>query len=183
MCETVIKDWTSATAGARAGVLRYFNPVGAYPAVGIGEIPKAVPQNLVPYVSRVAAGLYPAVQVYGQDYSTADGTGVRDYVHIQDLALGHLAMLRSMPVRGCTVVNLGTGIGHSVLEVVREFQLASGKTIEIDFRPRRPGDVAAVYADVDLARTALNWEAKHGVAEMCRSQWEWQIRQISIDKS
>jgi UDP-glucose 4-epimerase len=163
------KDW-------RVGVLRYFNPVGAHPSGLIGEDPSGTPNNLMPYVAQVAFGKRPYLNVYGNDYSTPDGTGVRDYIHVQDLAAGHVAALQALLDRksGFTV-NLGTGRGYSVLEVVRAFELASGRSVPYEIAARRPGDVAQCYADPTLAQKMLGWQAMLGLGDMCADTWRWQF--------
>lgn len=159
----------------RVGVLRYFNPVGAHPSGLIGEDPTGTPNNLMPFVAQVAVGQRPQVYVFGTDYATPDGTGVRDYIHVQDLAAGHVAALQALLGRGESfTVNLGTGRGHSVLEVVRAFADACGHPVPYQLAPRRPGDVAQCYADPALAKRLLCWEARHTLAEMCADAWRWQ---------
>ncbi|XP_020576723.1 UDP-glucose 4-epimerase GEPI48-like [Phalaenopsis equestris] len=156
--------------------LRYFNPVGAHPSGEIGEDPRGIPNNLMPFVQQVAVGRRPALTVYGSDYSTKDGTGVRDYIHILDLADGHLAALKKLfqdKSIGCEVYNLGTGKGTSVLEMVAAFEKASGKKIPLIMADRRPGDAEIVYASTEKAEQELNWRAKYGIEEMCRDQWNW----------
>lgn len=156
-------------------LLRYFNPVGAHPSGKIGEDPRGIPNNLMPFVQQVAVGRRPALTVYGTDYSTKDGTGVRDYIHVVDLADGHIAAVRKLedPKIGCEVYNLGTGKGTSVLEMVAAFEKASGKKIPLVMAGRRPGDAAIVYASTKKAEHELNWQAKYGIDEMCRDQWIW----------
>jgi UDP-glucose 4-epimerase len=155
--------------------LRYFNPIGAHPSGRIGEDPRGIPNNLVPYVTQVAVGKRPALRVWGKDYPTVDGTGVRDYIHVMDLARGHLFALDYLEkAKRSITVNLGTGRGYSVLEVVKAFERASGKSIPLDFQPRRAGDVAASYADPSLAARELGWKAALGLDEMCRDSWRWQ---------
>ena len=176
----VIEDMLAAMGVAqpswRLGVLRYFNPVGAHPSGHIGEDPSGIPNNLMPYVAQVAVGKRSCLSVYGSDYATPDGTGVRDYIHVQDLAAGHVAALKALQVAGgkSFTVNLGTGQGHSVLQVVRAFEQASGKPVPYQFAPRRPGDVAQCYADPALAQSLLGWHAKHTLADMCSDAWRWQ---------
>lgn len=176
----VIEDMLAALGVAqpswRLGVLRYFNPVGAHPSGHIGEDPSGIPNNLMPYVAQVAVGKRSCLSVYGSDYATPDGTGVRDYIHVQDLAAGHVAALKALQVAGgkSFTVNLGTGQGHSVLQVVRAFEQASGKPVPYQFAPRRPGDVAQCYADPALAQSLLGWHAKHTLADMCSDAWRWQ---------
>ena len=176
----VIEDMLAAMSAAdpawRLGVLRYFNPVGAHPSGLIGEDPSGIPNNLMPFVAQVAIGRRPYLNVYGGDYPTPDGTGVRDYIHVQDLAAGHVAALRALIGMGQSfTVNLGTGRGNSVLEVVQAFEQASGKPIPFQMAPRRPGDVAQCYAEPLLAQSLLGWHAKHTLADMCADAWRWQI--------
>ena len=155
--------------------LRYFNPIGAHPSGLMGEDPKGIPNNLLPYVSQVAVGRRDAVHVFGNDYDTPDGTGVRDYIHVMDLAAGHVAALKWMVGRsGCEVFNLGTGNGTSVLEIIKAFSEACGHEVPYVIEPRRPGDVASNYADCTKAREMLGWVAEFGIAEMCRDAWNWQ---------
>jgi UDP-glucose 4-epimerase len=159
----------------RVGVLRYFNPVGAHPSGLIGEDPTGTPNNLMPFVAQVAVGQRPVVNVFGSDYATPDGTGVRDYIHVQDLAAGHVAALQALLGQGESfTLNLGTGRGHSVLEVVRAFQAACGRPVPYQLAPRRAGDVAQYYANPALAKRVLGWEARHTLAEMCADAWRWQ---------
>jgi UDP-glucose 4-epimerase len=159
----------------RLGVLRYFNPVGAHPSGLIGEDPSGIPNNLMPYVAQVAIGKRPYLNVYGGDYPTPDGTGVRDYIHVQDLAVGHVAALQALLKKGESfTVNLGTGRGNSVLEVVQAFAQASGQPVPFQMAPRRPGDVAQCYANPALAQSLLGWRAQHSLADMCTDAWRWQ---------
>jgi UDP-glucose 4-epimerase len=156
-------------------VLRYFNPVGAHPSGLIGENPSGIPNNLMPYITQVAVGQRPFLNVYGDDYATPDGTGVRDYIHVLDLAEGHVAALDALLQRGQSLtVNLGTGQGHSVLEVVRAFEQASGRAVPYQIMPRRAGDVAQCYADPALAQQQLGWQARRSLADMCTDAWRWQ---------
>jgi UDP-glucose 4-epimerase len=155
--------------------LRYFNPVGAHPSGTIGEDPRGVPNNLMPYVTQVAVGKRAHLQVFGGDYDTPDGTGVRDYIHVMDLAEGHVAALRHLLAGGESLtVNLGTGQGYSVLDVVKAFEAASGRQVPYQVVGRRPGDVAACYADPTRARGLLGWSASRGLPEMCADAWRWQ---------
>lgn len=175
----VIEDILAAMPVADAswclGVLRYFNPVGAHPSGLIGEDPSGIPNNLMPFVAQVAIGKRPFLSVYGNDYATPDGTGVRDYIHVQDLAAGHVAALQALLEKGDSfTVNLGTGRGNSVLEVVAAFEQASGQPIPYQIAPRRAGDVAQCYADPALAKTLLGWSARHTLADMCLDAWRWQ---------
>jgi UDP-glucose 4-epimerase len=178
VCENMLAALRTANPAWRVGVLRYFNPVGAHPSGLIGEDPAGPPNNLMPYVAQVAVGKRPYLNVYGNDYATPDGTGVRDYIHVQDLAQGHVAALQALLDDGeggeSFTVNLGTGKGHSVLEVVRAFEQASGRQVPYQFMPRRRGDVAQCYADPALARRLLGWRATHSLADMCADAWRWQ---------
>ena len=175
----VIEDMLTALCNAEpswcVGVLRYFNPVGAHPSGLIGEDPSGIPNNLMPFVAQVAVGKRPFLNVYGSDYPTPDGTGVRDYIHVQDLAAGHVAALQALlEQKKSFTVNLGTGRGISVLEVVKAFEDASGRPIPYRLAPRRPGDVPACYADPALAHSLLGWRAQHSLADMCADAWRWQ---------
>ena len=175
----VIEDMLAALqvadASWRLGVLRYFNPVGAHPSGLIGEDPSGIPNNLMPFVAQVAIGKRPYLNVYGGDYPTPDGTGVRDYIHVQDLAAGHVAALQALLDKGESfTVNLGTGRGNSVLEVVQAFEQASGRPIPYRMAPRRPGDVAQCYADPARAQSLLGWSARYTLADMCADTWRWQ---------
>jgi UDP-glucose 4-epimerase len=177
----VIEDMLAAQCVAqpawKVAVLRYFNPVGAHPSGLIGEDPEGIPNNLMPYIAQVALGRRPHLQVFGNDYPTPDGTGVRDYIHVCDLAEGHVAALKALLEHGHGLtVNLGTGIGHSVLEMVRAFEAASGKPVPYRVAPRRAGDVAEVYADASLARQQLGWHSRRSLQEMCTDVWRWQSR-------
>jgi UDP-glucose 4-epimerase len=173
--EEIIGDLTASTSAFKAVVLRYFNPAGAHPSGLIGEDPNGIPNNLMPYVSRVAAGQLPEVNVFGGDYPTVDGTGVRDFIHVVDLARAHVAAVEflSREDRNLTV-NLGTGKGYSVLEMIKAFEDASGRSIPYTIAPRRPGDVAACFADPTLAESALGWRASLGIDAMCKDAWRWQ---------
>jgi UDP-glucose 4-epimerase len=173
--ERMISDICAADPGFNAAVLRYFNPIGAHRSGMIGEDPDGIPNNLVPYIAQVAVGRLDKVRVFGSDYPTADGTGVRDYIHVVDLARGHVAALAKLKGNcGRFVCNLGTGIGYSVLEVIAAFERACGKRIPFELAPRRPGDIAAVYADPSKARRELGWSARHGIDDMCADSWRWQ---------
>ena len=175
VCEDMLVDMRVANPSWRTGVLRYFNPVGAHPSGLIGEDPAGTPNNLMPYVAQVAVGKRPFLNVYGNDYDTPDGTGVRDYIHVQDLAQAHVAAVQSL-LHGADsfTVNVGSGQGHSVMEVVRSFEHASGNPVPYQFAPRRVGDVAKCYADATLAQELLGWRAKHTLANMCTDAWRWQ---------
>ena len=173
--ETILRDLAHANAAWRHVSLRYFNPVGAHESGLIGEEPRGTPNNLMPYVAQVAAGQRPYLQVFGNDYPTPDGTGVRDYLHVVDLALGHVAALQWLLGNGETLtVNLGTGRGSSVLEVVHAYAQASGREIPYRVAPRRLGDVAACWADASRASEVLGWRAQRGLGEMCGDSWRWQ---------
>ncbi len=175
MGESILRDLERSEPGWAIALLRYFNPVGAHESGLIGEAPQGVPNNLMPYVTQVAVGLREQLNVYGNDYDTPDGTGVRDYIHVLDLAEGHVAALqRLLDGSGSLTVNLGTGRGHSVLEVVQAFERASGRRIPYTIMPRRPGDVAACYADPSLAQRLLGWRATRDLDAMCADSWRWQ---------
>lgn len=175
VCEDILTAMRTANPSWRIGTLRYFNPVGAHPSGLIGEAPTGTPNNLMPYVAQVAVGRQPCLNVYGNDYPTPDGTGVRDYIHVMDLAQGHVAAVRALLRHGESfTVNLGTGRGYSVLEVVRAFEQASGQPIPYRFVPRRTGDVAQCYADVSLATSLLGWRAIYTLTDMCQDAWRWQ---------
>jgi UDP-glucose 4-epimerase len=175
VCEDMLTAMRVAIPAWRTGVLRYFNPVGAHPSGLIGEDPAGPPNNLMPYVAQVAVGKRPVLNVYGNDYATPDGTGVRDYIHVQDLAQAHVAAVQTL-LQGADsfTVNVGTGQGHSVFEVVRAFEHASGNPVPYQFAPRRAGDVAQCFADATLAHDLLGWRAKHTLADMCTDAWRWQ---------
>ena len=176
MIEEMLRDLHHANPEMGIALLRYFNPVGAHTSGRIGEDPNGIPNNLLPFVSQVAVGKLQKLRVFGNDYPTPDGTGVRDYIHVVDLALGHLAALRRLadcPGELLTV-NLGTGHGYSVLGMVRAFEQASGRPVPYEIAPRRPGDVATCYADPALARELLGWEATRGIGQMCADAWRWQ---------
>lgn len=155
-------------------LLRYFNPVGAHESGLIGEDPAGIPNNLMPYVAKVAAGELPFLKVYGNDYDTLDGTGVRDYIHVMDLAEGHIAALENIEKYGVDAINLGTGVGYSVLDMVKAFEKASGRPVKYEIRERRPGDIATCYASPDKAKKELNWEAKRNLEDMCQDLWNFQ---------
>ncbi|XP_059471760.1 UDP-glucose 4-epimerase-like [Neocloeon triangulifer] len=177
--EEMLADLCRAEPDWQVISLRYFNPVGAHPSGQIGEDPLGIPNNLMPFVSQVAIGKRKELQVYGDDYETPDGTGVRDYIHIMDLADGHVAALERVlgkdPLKGFVAINLGTGRGNSVLEVVAAFEKASGKTIKYKVVERRAGDVATSYADPKLAKELLSWSAKKDILDMCKDAWNWQM--------
>lgn len=173
--EQLLADVAGADPDFHYAALRYFNPTGAHPSGQLGEDPAGIPNNLFPYISQVAIGRRPALRVWGKDYPTPDGTGVRDYIHVTDLAEGHVAALAYLEraPRSLTV-NLGTGRGYSVLEAAKAFERASGRPIPLDFAARRPGDVAACFADASLAAEALGWKARLDLDAMCRDVWRWQ---------
>ncbi len=173
--ERILMDCCKADPAMNVALLRYFNPIGAHESGLIGEDPNGIPNNLVPYIAQVAVGKLKELHVYGNDYPTPDGTGVRDYIHVVDLAKGHLAALRKLETGcGLFVCNLGTGKGYSVLEVLRAYEKACGKTIPYVICDRRAGDIASCYADPGKARSELGWEAKYGIEDMCATSWKWQ---------
>ena len=175
MLEQILRDVQAADARWNIALLRYFNPVGAHPSGRLGEDPNGIPNNLVPFIAQVAVGKLRELAVYGDDYPTPDGTGVRDYIHVVDLALGHVRALEKLQANsGVFACNLGTGRGYSVLEMIAAFEKAAGRKIAHKIVPRRRGDVAACYANPALARAELGWEAKLGIDEMCADTWRWQ---------
>ncbi len=175
MVEDILRDCCSKPASQwSVSLLRYFNPIGAHPSGLIGEDPQGIPNNLLPYVAQVAVGKLPHLNVYGADYPTKDGTGVRDYIHVVDLARGHVQALQKMPQKGCRAYNLGTGCGYSVFEVLAAFERASGKKIDYVVAPRREGDLPEYYANADLAWDELQWKAELGLDEMVNDTWRWQ---------
>ena len=175
MGEQILRDVAQAEAGWNIVLLRYFNPVGAHVSGRIGEDPDGLPNNLMPFVSQVAGGRLPRLRVFGNDYPTRDGTGVRDYIHVVDLALGHLrALERIERLPGVSTLNLGTGRGYSVLEMVRAFEAASGRAVPYDIVERRPGDIAACWADPARAEEVLGWRAERDLQAMCEDAWRWQ---------
>ncbi|XP_047975875.1 bifunctional UDP-glucose 4-epimerase and UDP-xylose 4-epimerase 1-like isoform X1 [Salvia hispanica] len=174
--EEIAQDLHKADQKWTIILLRYFNPVGAHESGMLGEDPRGIPNNLMPYITQVAVGRLPELNVYGHDYPTPDGSAIRDYIHVMDLADGHVVALEKLLQRneiGCVAYNLGTGRGTSVLEMVAAFEKASGKKLPIKLCPRRPGDATAVYASTDKAERELGWKAKYGIDEMCRDQWKW----------
>lgn len=184
--EEMLADLSVSSPDWRIARLRYFNPVGAHPSGLIGEDPNGIPNNLMPFVTRVAAGLLPQLSVFGNDYATPDGTGVRDYIHVLDLVDGHVSALNfltAQPQGGCHTFNLGTGQGYSVLEMVRAFEHASGQQVPYQIVARRPGDIASCYARVDHASKALGWKARRGLADMCQSNWHFQQQQKKADQT
>ena len=173
--EQILKDYCAADKELNVALLRYFNPIGAHESGLIGEDPNGIPNNLVPYIAQVAVGKLEKLHVYGDDYPTPDGTGVRDYIHVVDLARGHVAALNKLETKcGLVIVNLGTGNGYSVLDVLHAYEKACGKTLPYVIDPRRPGDIAACYADPQKALDELGWKAELGIDEMCASSWNWQ---------
>jgi len=174
MMEMIMQDLHKADNEWNIILLRYFNPVGAHESGLIGEDPKGIPNNLMPYVAQVASGKLQCINVFGNDYDTPDGTGVRDYIHVVDLALGHIAAIEHCNDSGVHIYNLGTGHGYSVLDMIHAFEKACGKTLPYKICERRPGDIATCYAAPDKAKKELCWEAKFGIEEMCASQWKWQ---------
>ncbi len=173
--ERILRDTYTADSGWSICLLRYFNPIGAHKSGRIGEDPKGIPNNLVPYIARVAVGKLDCLSVYGNDYPTPDGTGVRDYIHVVDLALGHIkAVEKILGETGCFTYNLGTGKGYSVLDVVKAFEKACGKSINYKIVDRRPGDIAVCYSDPSKAGRELGWKAQRDIEEMCKDSWRWQ---------
>ena len=173
--EEILKDLYAADNSWNIALLRYFNPVGAHPSGRIGEDPADIPNNLMPYVSQVAVGKLPELQVFGNDYDTPDGTGVRDYIHVVDLAVGHLKALEKLKTGpGLVTYNLGTGKGYSVLEMVTAFEKACGKKVPYKIVSRRSGDIGTCYADPSLAEKELSWKAERGIDQMCADAWRWQ---------
>ena len=173
--ERILTDLCAADPELNVALLRYFNPIGAHESGLIGEDPSGIPNNLVPYIAQVAVGRLEKLHIFGDDYPTHDGTGVRDYIHVVDLARGHVAALKKLETGcGLFVCNLGTGVGYSVLDVLHAYERACGKALPYVIDPRRPGDVAECYADPKRAREELGWEARYGIDEMCASSWRWQ---------
>ena len=173
--EEILKDWAKTDADKAVMLLRYFNPVGAHPSGDIGEDPMGVPNNLMPFIAQVAIGHRPVLNVFGNDYDTPDGTGVRDYIHVDDLARGHAAALDYITRhKGVEAVNLGAGKGVSVLEMVQAFEQASGVSVPLHFAPRRPGDLPQFWADASKAKRLLNWEVEKSLTDMCADVWRWQ---------
>ena len=175
MLEQILSDMQKADQEWNVILLRYFNPIGAHKSGTIGENPNGIPNNLMPYITQVAVGKRPELGVFGNDYDTHDGTGVRDYIHVVDLANGHLKALEKINENpGLAIYNLGTGTGYSVLDVVKNFEAATGVKVPYVIKERRPGDVAACYADPSKAKRELGWEAQYGIKEMCEDSWRWQ---------
>jgi len=173
--EDMLRDVFRGDPAWHIGILRYFNPVGAHESGLIGEDPQGTPNNLLPFVAQVAVGRRAFLNVWGDDYATPDGTGVRDYIHVVDLAIGHVKALQQLVQKSqCVAVNLGTGIGYSVLDMVRAFEQASGKPVPYQVAPRRAGDIASCYAQASLAQHLFNWRAERSLASMCEDTWRWQ---------
>ena len=177
MCEQILRDTGKAIPAWSIALLRYFNPIGAHSSGLIGEDPRGIPNNLMPYISQVAIGRRDHLNVFGDDYDTPDGTGVRDYIHVVDLARGHVAAIDYMQThKGENVFNLGTGIGYSVLDMVHAFERVTGKKIPYEITARRPGDLATVYASPDKSAELLGWKAQYNLDDMCRDTWAWQTK-------
>lgn len=175
MLEQILMDMQNADPKWNVVLLRYFNPIGAHPTGLIGENPNGIPNNLMPYITQVAIGKREKLGVFGNDYETPDGTGVRDYIHVVDLAVGHVKALTAIEKHcGLAIYNLGTGRGYSVLEVIKAFETATGLQIPYVIQPRRPGDIAIYYSDPSKAERELGWKAQYGIEEMCRDSWNWQ---------
>ncbi|MBE5869024.1 MAG: UDP-glucose 4-epimerase GalE [Lachnospiraceae bacterium] len=175
MLEQILTDIQKADPEWNVILLRYFNPIGAHKSGTIGENPNGIPNNLMPYITQVAVGKLAKLGVFGDDYDTPDGTGVRDYIHVVDLADGHVKALKKIEEKaGLCLYNLGTGVGYSVLDMVKNFEEATGAKVPYEIKPRRPGDIAVNYADNSKARRELGWEAKNGIREMCEDAWRWQ---------
>ena len=175
--EDMLRDIYKSDPGWNIALLRYFNPIGAHESGEIGENPHGIPNNLLPYVAKVAAGQLECVNVFGDDYDTPDGTGVRDYIHIQDLATGHIKALEKLAKKpGLVTYNLGTGVGYSVLDIIHNFEKACGREIPYKIAPRRPGDIDMCYADPSKAEKELGWKATRGIDKMCEDAWRWQSK-------
>lgn len=175
MLEQILTDMQKADPEWNIVLLRYFNPIGAHPTGLMGENPNGVPNNLMPYITQVAIGKLACLGVFGNDYDTPDGTGVRDYIHVVDLAKGHVKALKKLEENGgLSIYNLGTGVGYSVLDIVKNFEEANGVKIPYEIKPRRAGDIATCYSDASKAKRELDWEAEYGILEMCRDSWNWQ---------
>lgn len=175
MLEEIFRDFAAADPEWNIILLRYFNPIGAHESGRIGENPKGIPNNLMPYITQVAIGKLECLGVFGDDYDTPDGSGVRDYIHVVDLAAGHVKAIEKLAEKkGVLTYNLGTGVGYSVLDMVKAFEKASGKEIKYQIKPRRAGDIATCYADASLAKAELGWEAKKDLSDMCTDSWRWQ---------
>ncbi|MBR3289748.1 MAG: UDP-glucose 4-epimerase GalE [Clostridia bacterium] len=180
MIERILKDVCVSDPEWSVVLLRYFNPIGAHPSGRIGEDPNGIPNNLMPYISQVAVGKLPCLSVFGDDYDTPDGTGVRDYIHVVDLAKGHVkAVAYAAEHKGAEVFNLGTGTGYSVLDMVKAFEKASGAKVPYVIKPRRDGDLATVFSNPTKAKEVLGWTAEYGIEEMCRDAWNWQSHNLN----
>ncbi len=177
MLEQILTDIHTSDPEWNVILLRYFNPIGAHPSGLIGEDPKGIPNNLLPYVAQVAIGKLPCIGVFGNDYDTPDGTGVRDYIHVVDLAAGHVkAIAKLQENAGVSIYNLGTGNGYSVLQVIAAFEKACGHSLSYEIKPRRPGDIATCYCDPSKAERELGWKAQFGIEQMCADSWNWQSK-------
>ena len=175
--EEIVRDTVASGAPINAILLRYFNPIGAHPTALLGELPNGVPQNLIPYLTQTAIGIREKLSVFGDDYDTPDGTGVRDYIHVVDLATGHIKALEKLVTHpGLVTYNLGTGVGYSVLDIIKNFEKACGKEIPYKITPRRPGDIDMCYADPTKAKEELGWEATRSIDKMCEDAWRWQTK-------
>lgn len=175
MLEQVLSDIQKADPEWNVILLRYFNPIGAHKSGRIGENPNGIPNNLMPYITQVAVGKLKSLGVFGDDYDTPDGTGVRDYIHVVDLAIGHVKSIEKLKENpGLKIYNLGTGVGYSVLDIVKNFEAATGVKVPYEIKPRRAGDIATNYADASLAKEELGWVAERGIKEMCEDSWRWQ---------
>src|SRR5690606_9322403 len=176
MVDDILRAPAVSDSNWRIAILRYFNPVGAHASGTIGEDPNGIPNNLLPYIAQVAVGKLKELSVFGDDYDTVDGTGVRDYIHVVDLAQGHVAALKGLEsvAAGCRAYNLGTGTGYSVLQIVQAFEAASGRKVPYRITPRRPGDIASCYANADKAKKELGWEARLDLPRMMQDAWRWQ---------
>ena len=173
--EEIVRDTVASGAPINAILLRYFNPIGAHPTALLGELPNGVPQNLIPYLTQTAIGIREKLSVFGDDYDTPDGTGVRDYIHVVDLAIGHVKALKKIQEKsGVSIYNLGTGVGYSVLHVLHAFEKACGKEIPYQIKPRRAGDIATCYCNAEKAKNELGWVAERGIDKMCEDSWRWQ---------
>jgi UDP-glucose 4-epimerase len=175
MLEQILSDIQKADNEWNVVLLRYFNPIGAHKSGTIGENPNGIPNNLMPFITQVAVGKLPELSVFGNDYDTHDGTGVRDYIHVVDLAIGHVKALKKLePGSGLNIYNLGTGVGYSVLDIVKNFEEANGVKIPYVIKDRRPGDIATCYSNAEKAAKELGWKAENGIKEMCADSWRWQ---------
>ncbi|MEE1222441.1 MAG: UDP-glucose 4-epimerase GalE, partial [Bacteroidaceae bacterium] len=175
MNEQILTDIARANPDWSVVLLRYFNPIGAHESGRIGEMPNGIPNNLMPFITQVASGKREFLSVFGSDYPTPDGTGVRDYIHVVDLARAHVAALQAIEQKkGVAIYNIGTGHGYSVLDVVNAFMKANGVNVPYSIKPRRPGDIATCYCDPAKAKAELGWEAQYGIEDMCRDSWNWQ---------